>query len=139
MDGSFTIDTPATKAVVGFAEGQTAKLGQVTITPQSRFGAVYVTAQGPGEDIAKGKGLLVVAIARARNTGEKVFQDSRIIEPGKPPVVMEPVKATIKIDRPGTPPSTSWTTTASAPTAPCPCRTASSPLTAPATRRPTTW
>ena len=34
-------------------------------------------------------------------TGRKVFQDSRIIERGKPPVVMEPVKATIKIDRPG--------------------------------------
>ena len=101
MDGSFTMDTPATKAVVGFAAGQTAKLGQVTITPQSRFGAVYVTAQGPGEDVASGKGLLVVAIARARNTGEKVFQDSRIIERGKPPVVMEPVKATIRIERPG--------------------------------------
>ena len=101
LDGSFTMDTPGTKAVVGFAEGQTAKLGQVSITPQSRFSAIYVTAQGPEEDVATGKGLLVVAIARARNTGEKVFQDSRIIDRGKPPVVMEPVKATIRIDRPG--------------------------------------
>ena len=42
-----------------------------------------------------------VAIARARNTGMKVFQDSRIIDRGKAPVVMEPVKATIRIDRPG--------------------------------------
>jgi len=101
LDGSFTIDTPATKAVVGFAEGKTVRLGQVTITPQSRYGAIYVTAQGQDEDIASADGLLVVAIARARNTGMKVFQDSRIIERGKPPVVMEPVKATIRIDRPG--------------------------------------
>ena len=95
------MDTPATKAVVGFTEGQTARLGQVTITPLSRYGAIYVTAQGPGEDISSAGGLLVVAIARARNTGMKVFQDSRIIERGQAPVVMEPVKATIRIDRPG--------------------------------------
>ncbi len=95
------MNTPGTKAVVGFADGQTAHLGEVTITPQSRFGAIYVTGQAPTDDIATGKGLLVVAIARARNTGEKVFQDSRILNRGKAPVVMEPVKATIKIDRPG--------------------------------------
>jgi len=101
LDGSFTMDTPATKAVVGFAEGQTARLGHVTITPQSRYGAIYVTAQGPGEDISSAGRLLVVVIARARSTGMKVFQDSRIIERGQAPVVMEPVKATIRIDRPG--------------------------------------
>ena len=41
--------------------------------------------------------LLVVAIARARNTGMKVFNDSRIVQRGRSPVVMEPVKAEILI------------------------------------------
>jgi hypothetical protein len=101
LDGHFTIDTAATKAVVGFAQGEVADLGEVTIAPESRFGAVYVTAQGKGEDIASGDNLLIVALGRARNTGMKVFGDSRIVARGGAPVVMEPVQATVRIDRPG--------------------------------------
>ena len=56
MDGSFTMDTPGTKAVVGFAEGQTAKLGQVTITPQSRFGADLRHRAGTGRGHRLGQG-----------------------------------------------------------------------------------
>jgi hypothetical protein len=101
LDGHFAMDTPGTKAVVGFAEGHTERCGEVTITPRSRFGAVYVTAREPDGEVASADALLVVAIARARNTGMKVFEDSRIIDKGEAPVVMEPVKATIAIDRPG--------------------------------------
>ncbi|MFW6118791.1 MAG: beta-galactosidase [Planctomycetota bacterium] len=103
LDGHFAMDTPGTKAVVGFAEGRTAHLGNVTIQPKSRFGAVYVTAQGRDGDVASADALLVLAIARARNTGMKVFEDSRIIDKGEAPVVMEPMTATIRVDRPGTP------------------------------------
>ncbi|NQT88263.1 hypothetical protein HQ560_15955 [bacterium] len=99
LDGAFTMDTPATKAVVGFAEGQTHTLGDVTITPQSRFAAIYVTARDPNEDIASAKNLLIVAIARARNTGAKIVLDSRILAKGTAPVVMEPVRAAIRIPR----------------------------------------
>ncbi len=101
LDGHITIDTPATKAVVGFAEGVRCKLGKVAITPQCRYAAVYVTARGPEETIDSAEGLLIVAIARARNTGMKVLSDVRILDAGKAPVVMEPVKAAIRIDRPG--------------------------------------
>jgi Beta-galactosidase len=103
LDGHFTMDTPGTKAVVGFAEGKSYELGEVTISSSSRFGAVYVTAQGPDEDIASSRSLLIVAIARARNTGMRVFADSRIISRGKPPVVMEPVRAEIRLRKKGTP------------------------------------
>jgi hypothetical protein len=47
--------------------------------------------------------LLVVAIARARNTDMKVFGDERILERGHGPVVMEPVKAEISVRRRGVP------------------------------------
>ncbi|MBN2476423.1 MAG: hypothetical protein JXB62_17550 [Pirellulales bacterium] len=99
LDGYFTIDTPATKAVVGFAKDQVCKLGEVTIAPQSRYGAIYVTARGREEDIDSAKALLVVAVARARNTGQKVLEDTLLLLPGKSPVVMEPVAAQIHVPR----------------------------------------
>jgi len=99
LGGYFTIDSPATKAVVGFAGGQTCRLGKVTIAPQSRFGALYVTARDAEGTVASADNLLVVAVARARNTGMRVYLDSRILERGKAPVVMEPVRARIRIGR----------------------------------------
>ncbi len=103
LDGFFTLNSAATKAVVGFAEGQSCDLGSVTIRPRSRFGAVYVTAKERDKDIESSKGLLVAAVARARNAGMKVLNDERILDPGKGPVVMEPVKAEISIRKKGTP------------------------------------
>lgn len=103
LDGFFSIDTDATKAVIGFAGGRRCELDSVTITPECRFGVVYVTAQEKNGTIASSKSLLVVAIARARNTAMKVFNDCRLLDRGESPVVMEPVKAAISIRRNGQP------------------------------------
>ena len=104
LDGYFTIDTAATKAVVGFAKGRTCRLGDVTIEPQSRFAALYVTAQEPDRTVASSKNLLVVAVARARNTGQKLSEaEDRILARGKPPILLEPVRATITLRKPGRP------------------------------------
>ena len=92
MDGFFTIDTDATKGVVGFAEGQVCELGSVTIKPKCRYGAIYVTAKEKDRDLQTSQNLLVVAVARARNTGMKVYNEDRILERGEGPVLMEPVK-----------------------------------------------
>jgi len=102
-DGHFTIDSAGTKAVVGFAEGVTCPLGNVTITPRSRFAAIYVTAKEPDNDLAGSKRLLVVAIARARNTGMKWMADRRVLAKGKAPILMEPVVADIALSGRGTP------------------------------------
>jgi len=104
LGGCFTIDTPGTKAVVGFAEGQPCRLGDVTITPQCPFAAIYVTAREPDKDIATSNRLLIVAIARARNTGMK-FNDAEdsLVDRGNPPILMEPVKATIALGKAGHP------------------------------------
>jgi len=102
-DGHFTMDTAATKAVVGFAEGVTCRLGDVTITQRSRFAAIYVTAKEPDKDLAGSKSLLVVAIARARNTGMKWVGSSRMVAAGKAPILMEPVVADITLARRGSP------------------------------------
>jgi hypothetical protein len=104
LGGYFTIDTPGTKAVVGFAQGQVCRRGAVTITPESPIAAIYVTAQEPDKNIRSSKKLLITAIARARNAGMK-FNDAgnSLLDRGKPPILMEPVKATITVTRPGTP------------------------------------
>ncbi len=104
LDGYITIDTDATKAVVGFAQGKVCTLGEVSIQPQCRFAAIYVTAQERDKDIATSRNLLIVAIARARNTGQQLNEaEDQIIAPGAGPVLMEPVKAAITIRRAGSP------------------------------------
>jgi len=102
LGGYFTIDTPGTKAVVGFAEARECRFGDVTISPQCPFAAIYITAQERDRDIATSRKLLITAIARARNTGME-FTDAGdgLLNRGKPPILMESVKATITIDRPG--------------------------------------
>ena len=102
--GRFLVNTPATKAVVGFARGEVCRLGAVTIEPQSPFAAIYVTARSPQGTIAEDGDLLIVALARARNTGMTFSPDGRqLLEQGSPPILIEPVKARITVARPGTP------------------------------------
>lgn len=100
--GHFTIDTEGTQAVVGFAEGKTARLKRASITPHTRFAAIYVTAARPGACVADADTLLVTAIARARNSGAKVVGDT-MLDNGQAPIVMEPVRAEIVLARSGTP------------------------------------
>jgi hypothetical protein len=60
-----------------------------------------VTARGQDDRISDARDLLVVVMARARNTGMKVVADSRILDSGDAPVVLEPVRAEIQFHRPG--------------------------------------
>jgi hypothetical protein len=101
--GYFTIDTAATKAVVGFAQGQTVNLGNIIIKPQTRFAGIYITAKEKDKDLDSSEKLLVVALARARNTGMKIFNDTRLLSKGTSPVLMEPVRAEITLNRSGSP------------------------------------
>lgn len=95
--GSFTIDSPATKAVVGFAQGRRFELGGWSIASNTPFAAIYVTAAGRDDrDLATAPRILIGAVARARNTGMKLL-DGRILEAGTSPVLMEPVQAEIGV------------------------------------------
>jgi hypothetical protein len=85
--GFFTIDTPGTKAVVGFAAGRKCELGRVTIEPQTNFGAIYVTARQRDQTIESSRELLIVALARARNTGMKFSPDGKkLLAAGRAPI-----------------------------------------------------
>ncbi len=101
--GFFSMNTPGTKAVVGFAAGRKCELGNVTIEPQHNFGAIYVTAREPDCTIETSRELLVVAVARARNTGMKFSPDGGLLlAPGQAPIRMEPIQARITVRKPGT-------------------------------------
>lgn len=109
-DGYFTVNTAGTQAVVGFGEGVTAELADASIAPKSRYGAIYLTARSRDGVIAKDKGVLVSAIARARNHDAVIAEDCLMFskgsgEWGKPngPVVMESVVADITLKRGGNP------------------------------------
>ncbi len=100
--GHFLVNTPATKAVVGFAQGKECRLGDVTIESQSPFAAIYLTPRRPGDTIESAQELLIVAIARARNTGMKFSPDgAMLLARGESPILMEPVAAKISIRKPG--------------------------------------
>lgn len=95
--GLFTIDTAATKAVVGFAGGRTFQLGGATIAAQTPFAAIYLTALGRDDhDLATAPRILVTAVARAWNTGMRML-DGRVLVAGAAPILMEPVKARITL------------------------------------------
>ncbi len=100
--GYFTMDTSASQAVVGYASSRKAELGQVDITSHSPFAAIYVTALEQDEDLRSGSRWLITTMARLRNT-DMVFVGRTLLRKGKPPIRMEPVKATIRIKRGGGP------------------------------------
>ena len=71
----------------------------------NRFAAVYLTCiDRDATDVAQAKRLLVVAVARCRNRGMKFAGDAGLLlDKGAGPMIVEPVAAEIKLDRPGVP------------------------------------
>jgi hypothetical protein len=96
--GSFTVNTPGTKAVVGFAKGKEQQLGTVTVRLDSEFAVFVLTAAGRDEELATGKRALISVLARQSNTGFRYFApDGKVLNNGGPPVLLEPVKAAVGI------------------------------------------
>ena len=96
--GCFTIDTPGTKAVVGFAPHRMFPLGAATISIDNDFAVVFVTSLDRTKDIATAKSLLITAVARQRNTGMTLV-GNKLTDIGHPPIQLEGVRAHLSIDR----------------------------------------
>jgi hypothetical protein len=82
-NGFITINTAGTKAVVGFAQGKAQALGNVSITSQTPYASIILTAMDKTETLDNAKSALLTLVARAAN--------------GSSGVVMEPVHADIAI------------------------------------------
>jgi hypothetical protein len=96
--GFFTVNTPGTKAVVGFTGGKEQTLGDVKVQLETPFASLFLTALERKEDLAHCKRALITMLARQSNTGFTYFTvDNKVLNNGKPPILLEPVKATITI------------------------------------------
>lgn len=96
--GFFTVNTPGTKAVVGFAEGKEQTLGDVKVQLDSPFASLFLTALDRKSNLADGKRALITVLARQSNTGFSYFTpDNKVMDNGRPPILLEPVKATVSI------------------------------------------
>jgi hypothetical protein len=98
--GYFTMNTPGTKAFVGFAPGdKTFDLGDgFAITPAKGFSAIYLSAKGESEVLTDASQIVLVAMARGRNTGMTFNTNEDVVEAlGEPPLLLEPVKAEISL------------------------------------------
>jgi hypothetical protein len=97
-DGCFTVNTPGTVAVCGFAGQKSFKLGDFEIKSESPYCMIFITATERGKTLKESKSILISTIARARNSGMKMEINSKegtLVEKGTAPLLVEPVKATI--------------------------------------------
>lgn len=94
--GFFTVNTPGTKAVVGFAAGKELALDNMHIQVQSPYASLFMTALDRQATLANTKSALLCAVARNCNSGFKYFVvDQKTIENGRGPILLEPVRATV--------------------------------------------
>ena len=67
---------------------------------ETPFAAVYVASLDRRKPVAGADSLLVLAVARTTNTGMKAAE-GKVVERGKAPVLIEPVRATVRLRRNG--------------------------------------
>ena len=70
--GYFTVNTPGTQAVIGFAGGRKFSFDDVEIGLENPFACLYVTARNPKETLANAKQIIITALGRATNKGTKI-------------------------------------------------------------------
>ncbi len=104
-DGLILINTPGTQGALGFFDqDDIVDLANVKIQflkPGRQFATVCVTAKNPGQTLADADELLVLGVARARNTGMQYDATGKVTSAGTGPVLMEPVQAKVWIKRAG--------------------------------------
>lgn len=98
--GYFTVNTPGTKAVVGFASDKRHVLGNVSIHIETPFAVVLVSSLDKQQPISNTNRILVTTVARARNSGMRYNAGhTKLLEVGMAPVRMEPVRLKLHIKR----------------------------------------
>jgi hypothetical protein len=91
------VRSPKTQGVIGFAGGKTIKLPGATVTIDTPFVSLLLTPLD-NLDLAASRHILITAMARDKQTGSEFNADwSQLTAMGGPPLLMEPVQATIKL------------------------------------------
>jgi hypothetical protein len=74
---SFTVNSPGTVALCGFADQKSFKLGDFEIKSESPYCMIFITATEKGKTLKESKSILITTIARARNSGMKTEVNGR--------------------------------------------------------------
>ncbi len=91
---------PQTQGVIGFAGGRRYLLPGVTVAVKTPFVSLLFTPLDNRPLIESGH-ILITAMARDSQTGTKYNEDgTQLIEPGMPPLMMEPVQAELTFKGP---------------------------------------
>jgi hypothetical protein len=92
------IDTPRTKVVYGFLqEAGEITLDGLSVSANTDF-AVLALSSLSDDSIDRSKSLLLTAVGRCDNAGAQYDPEHRKqIDPGHPPVMIDPVRALLKI------------------------------------------
>jgi hypothetical protein len=94
--GLVTVDAPQTAGRIGFAAAPV-QVGPVTFDLSPEFAVVTVTALD-GRALGASEHLLITATARAENSGMVYVETKRSArDPGHAPILMEPVRGTVRI------------------------------------------
>jgi len=95
--GLMTVDTPRTQGFAGFNPGSPVSLSAFKVDLRNEFGVVLVQSLDT-QPLAVTPRMLVTAVGNAINTGmETVPSGNRLKNPGKEPVLVEPMVGTVRI------------------------------------------
>jgi len=100
-NGYAMINTASTKGMIGFAEGEKIKIDDWELTCDNAFAVILATVLDKQGTLQTADRILITAVARARNTGmEYEYKDGKtfLTTKGDMPLLLEPVKAEIKIN-----------------------------------------
>jgi hypothetical protein len=90
------VRSPKTQGVIGFAGGKSIDLPALSVDIETPFVSLIFTPLD-GQDLALSRHVLITAMARDRQTGSEYSSDqSQLTVVGGPPLLMEPVQATIR-------------------------------------------
>jgi len=95
-----TLATPKTQAIIGFAGGTTHDLPGARVAVKTPFVSIILT---PLDDkpLAESASILITAMARDRQSNSQYNADgTQLLAIGGPPLLMEPVQATITLKGP---------------------------------------
>ena len=96
--GYFTVQTPGTLGVVGFAPTVPVRSGGISLTLGSPYASAFVTALDKASTLATCKRALVTLAARESNTGFTYFTiDNHVLDNGHGPIMVEGVQATLTV------------------------------------------
>lgn len=96
--GYFTINTDATKGVVGFLPDKTLELEGWKITSSNPFAVILLCSLEKNKDLETANRILLTTVARGRNTGMEYSESGdRLITKGTSPLLLEPVDLILQL------------------------------------------